>query len=244
VNWKRYSSRIEKSFESELQFVAMSDALSQTIYAGKRPNLIRIYDKLGEWRMQLRKIERQYRRFNTGLERLEMTDEQRYFGQLIPPSFKKYCELRGYEFAPGKILTRVERQIGGKVPREFATMGDLRYAHEIHPFTDLKIIPGTQFESYSAPPDGISIRDFLAMLGFERLKEQCGSMQMARQFVFKHANGNGKRIFDSLARCAPVTRPAITLEEIWRSYRASTMRQTSQPARESIYLTPTYEEPI
>ncbi len=49
VNRKQYSSRIEKSQEMELQFVGMGTAIAQTIYAGKRPNLIRIYDKLGEW---------------------------------------------------------------------------------------------------------------------------------------------------------------------------------------------------
>jgi len=40
VNRKQFSSRIEKSFESELQFVAMGSGVAQTIYAGKKAELV------------------------------------------------------------------------------------------------------------------------------------------------------------------------------------------------------------
>jgi len=240
VNRKRYSSRIEKSLESELQFVAMSDATAETLYAGKRPNILRIYDKFGELRVQLRKIEREYRRFNAGLERLEMTEEQRYFGQLIPPTFEHYCELHGYKFEIGKILTRVEHQIGGRIPREFATLRDLQYAHEVDPFTSLKIMPGVQFQSHSAPPSGVPIRDYLAALGLDHLEKDLGSRQLAHQFVYKHANGNGKRLIDSLARCVPAKQQPTTIEQVRESYRRSTLAQTSPSGENRVYLTPTY----
>jgi hypothetical protein len=47
------------------------------------------------------------------------------------------------------VLTRVERPIGGKVPPEFATVADLRDAHEIDPFTALQICPAHEGSSPS-----------------------------------------------------------------------------------------------
>jgi len=55
VDRKQFSSRIEKSYGKELQFIVMGSAVAQTIYAGKRPCLIRIYDKLAEWRGRMAK---------------------------------------------------------------------------------------------------------------------------------------------------------------------------------------------
>jgi hypothetical protein len=241
VSRKQFSSRIEKSFESELEYVAMGSAVAQTIYAGKRPNLFRIYDKLAEWRNGFRRILRDYRRFNELLERMEMTEEQRYFGQRCPPTFNEYCRRFGYDFEPGKILTRVERQIGGKVPPEFATLADLRRAHELDPFTALQVIPGTCSRIVEPPPEGVSVSNWLAAAGFEWVKEQLGSAQLARQFVLKYGNNNGRRILESLAKSAPKARANLNRDVIVESYRTSTRAQTSPEPNGPVYLTPTYE---
>src|SRR5665213_219444 len=95
VSRKQFSSRIAKSFEQEVQFVGMGTAQAQTLYAGKRPNLIRIYDKLAEWRLQLRKLEREARRSNALMEAMELTAEQKYYRALAPPEFKEFCRARG-----------------------------------------------------------------------------------------------------------------------------------------------------
>jgi hypothetical protein len=242
VNRKQFSSRIEKSFEQELQFVAMGSALAQTIYAGKRPHLFRIYDKLAEWRIQLRKLERDYNRFNRGMEGMDFSEEERYYAQRIAPTFREYCRRFGYEFHPGNSLTRVERQVGGpRVPPELSKFGALRYAHELNPFTALKIIPGERFQVLDSPPEDVSIRNWLAAIGFETLKEHLGSAQLARQIVLRHGNNNGRRILESLARCGPDTRDSVTLEQIQESYRVSTLAQTSPNELKQVYLTPTYE---
>ena len=242
VGRKQFSSRIEKSFESELQFVAMGSAMAQTIYAGKRPHMIRIYDKLAEWRIQLRKIERDYGRFNDRMKDLALSEEATYYGQRMAPTFRDYCRRFGYDFRPGKILTRVERQIGGsRIPLEFSTVAHLRYAHELNPFTALKIFPSKRTLVLEAPPSDVPIRNWLAAIGLETVKEHLGSAQLARQLVLKHGNNNGKRILESLDRCAPDTRDPATHEQIQESYRISTLAQTSRPAGERVYLTPTYE---
>jgi hypothetical protein len=73
VNRKQFSSRIEKSHEKELQFVGMGRAVAQTLYAGKRPCLIRIYNKLAEWRLEWRKREIECKRFTDRMAGLDMS---------------------------------------------------------------------------------------------------------------------------------------------------------------------------
>jgi hypothetical protein len=241
VNRKQFSSQIAKSHEQELEYVAMGSAVAQTMYAGKRPNLFRIYDKLAEWRIGWRKILRDYSRFNELLDGLEMSDDQRYYGQRCPPTFQEHCKQFGYHFQPSNTLTRVERQIGGKMPPEYATLADLRYAHELDPFTALQIIPGMCPRVVEPPREGASVYNWLAAAGFEWLKEQMGSAQMARQFVLKHGNNNGKRVLESLTKSAPQDRPTPSRDLLVESYRTSTRAQTSPEAKEPVYLTPTYE---
>ena len=227
VNRKQYSSHIEKSQEMELQFVGMGTAIAQTIYAGKRPNLLRIYDKLGEWSIQLRKVERDCKRFNQRLSEMSLTEEQRHFGCRIAPTFKEYCRSRGYDYFPGAILTRIERQIGGgRLPEGMQTLGDLRFAHEFDPFNQLRIGASGPIMDVNSVPDGVPMRNWLAAIGLNALVAQFGSLQLAHAFVLKHGNGNGRRILETLAESAPRNRQPLTLEGILDSYRRSTLLQT------------------
>jgi hypothetical protein len=73
------------------------------------------------------------------------------------------------------------------------------------------------------------------------VKEQFGSAQLARQFVLKHSNNNGKRVLDSLAKSAPKTSPVLDREQIVESYRASTLAQTVPSGSAGVHLSPTYE---
>jgi hypothetical protein len=223
VDRKRFSSRIEKSQETEVEFVAMANALAQTLYAGKRPNLVRIYNKLAEWYRNWLKMVRALRRFNAGLDAFDMTSEKKCAAYRVEPTFKDYCEAEGYELSEGSILTRVERQIGAdRVPDELATFGDLRRAYDFRPFEGLRIIESGPILQISAPPRDVPLGKLLAALGFEKLKEHFGSAQAATAFVMKFGNGNGKRILTSLADALPGDRPPVTLEEIQESFRKST----------------------
>jgi hypothetical protein len=228
VNRKQFSSRIEKSQELEVQFVGMGRAEAQTLYAGKRPNLIRIYNKLAEWRTQLKKQEMNCRRFNAGMKGLEMSPEQMHYGTRIPPTFAELCRAEGYEYQEGNILTRIERQIGGsRFPSELTTFNDLRFAHELTPFQGLRLVGREPIRQFESPPDGVPIRNWLAALGLEVLQQQLGSAQVAQATVLKHGKGNGRRILESLAECLPKRREALTMEEIQESFRKSTLLQTS-----------------
>lgn len=206
----------------------MGNAVAQTLYAGKRPNLICIYNKLAEWLMQLKKRERDCRRFNAGMAEMEMSPEQMHYGVRFPSTFEEFCMAEGYEYRDGNILTRIERQIGGsRFPPELATFNDLRFAHELIPFKDLRLISSEPIRQLETPPDGASMRNWLAALGLESLREQVGSLQVADSIVRKHGKGNGGRILESLADCLPKPREPLTMEEVQESFRKSTLLQTS-----------------
>jgi hypothetical protein len=228
VNRKQFSSRIEKSDELEVQFVGMGNAVAQTLYAGKRPNLIRIYNKLAEWFNQLKKQERDYRRFNAGMAGMEMSPEQLHYGARIPPTIEEFCMAEGYEYREGNILTRIERQIGGsRFPPELTTFNDLRFAHELAPFKELRLVGREPIRQLESPPDGVPIRNWLAALGLESLQQQLGSAQLAHSIVRKHGKGNGARVLQSIAECLPTRREPLTMEEVQESFRKSTLLQTS-----------------
>ena len=242
VNRKQFSSRIEKSHEKELQFVGMGSAEAQTLYAGKRPCLIRIYNKLAEWRMQWHKHEIECKRFNDRMEGLDMSEEQRYYGRLIPSTFAEYCKARGYQLHEDSVLTRIERQVGGnRVPPEYATLGDLRHAHNQQPFSGLQITCTESIQNIDTPPAGVPIRDWLAAIGLQAVKERLGTEQLARSLVHRHGKGNGKRILESLTESAPTKRQPLTMEEIQESFVRSTLLQTSPSDKGGVHLSPTYD---
>jgi hypothetical protein len=175
------------------------------------------------------------------MEGLEMSEEQRYYGQLGPPTFAEYCAVRGHQIHDGSVLTRIERQIGTRIPREYATLGDLRYAQDHYPFSGMHITCTEPILNIELPPAGVPLRDTLAAIGFETVKERLGSEQLAHSWVIKHGNGNGKRILESLADASPAIRQPLTMEEIQESFVRSTLVQTSPPNRKGVHLTPTYD---
>jgi hypothetical protein len=240
---KQFFSQIKKSAEQELQFVGMGTAVAQTIYAGKKPDFMRIYDKLAEWRKQQRKREIECNRFNRRMEDMEMSEEQRYYGRRIAPTFKEFCRARGYEYREGDVLTRIERQIGGdRIPPDLATLNHLRFAHEFeNPFKGFRLVGTDPILNVTTLPDGVPVRDWLAALGLNWLSDYFGSLQMAHSFVRRNSNGNGKRILESLEGCLAPSRQALTIEEVKASFKRSTLAQTSPPGCGDVHLSPTYE---
>jgi hypothetical protein len=241
--FKQFASRIEKAAESELEFIAMGTAQAQSLYAGRRPNCVRIYDKIAEWYRQWRKLLRQYERFNRGLRDFELSDEERYYAALHVPSFQEWCRREGFEHREGATLTRVERQIGGdRIPPQLQTVGDLKRAHEFNPFQTLQIVSGGPITSFDRPPDSASIRNWLAALGFQKLRDDFGNSQQAVSYVTKFGNGNGKRVLETLLPLLPEQRPAVTAAEILERYRHTTEKQILGSLTGEIYLGPTYDE--
>src|SRR5215469_9644621 len=94
----------------------------QTLYFGKRPNVIRIYDKVAEYKSQYAKL---------------LRDKE----DGAVPTFEEFCGLKETD-----VITRVERQMGGKIPEQFSTVEQLRTLDTYGPFDNLKIMVGGTFE--------------------------------------------------------------------------------------------------
>jgi hypothetical protein len=92
VQWFRETVRVEHkrhraAITGEPSYCEMGTGEIQTLYFGKRPNFIRIYDKLAEYRHQYRTL-------------------VRYLGKdVVPPSFESVYGISNQD----SILTRVDR---------------------------------------------------------------------------------------------------------------------------------------
>jgi hypothetical protein len=165
VQHKRFRAAVTgEPFYSE-----MGKGSIQTLYFGKRPNVIRIYDKRAEYEDQYRTL---VRKLGKGVE---------------PPSFESVFGIPN----PGPPLTRVERQIGGRVPVQIGTLRQLiEPGFEFRPFANLKIID-------HAPTPGIdsdmSFETLCTGLFLQNLGQTDG-MQAVSAFISKHSNGNATRV--------------------------------------------------
>lgn len=226
--YKRFASRIEKSKESELVFVEMGTADAQSLYAGRKPNCIRIHNKVAEWEKQWRKIMRDFDRFNAGLRNFELTKEQNYYGVRMAPDFQQFCRWEGFDYHDGDILTRVERQIGGdRFPEGLRTFADLRKLASFNPFEALQIF-GKHAAQPVPKPGGIPMRDFLAIKGLQQVVNEYGGMQPAVAFVQRYAKGNGKRLIDKFgAFLSSPDVPGITESAVFEAYRKTVTPQIS-----------------
>ena len=123
VQWFRETVQVEhKRFRSavtgEAFYSEMGCGKIQTLYFGKRPNLIRIYDKRAEFEHQYRTMIR------------KMGSEDAIPFETMFPSASKH-----------PVLTRVERQIGGRMPEEIDTLGKIfEPGFSFEPFAKLKIL--------------------------------------------------------------------------------------------------------
>jgi hypothetical protein len=159
------SKRWRAALTSDQFYGEMGNGDIQTLYFGKRPNLIRIYNKLAEYVEAHKKL---LRKLSKGCERPSLES-------IFPGS------------AQHSILTRVERQIGGRIPAQIHTLRDVfENGCDFAPFANLKIIdhtsgrqriPGTTFETHCTG---------LFLCG---LAENDG-MQAVEAFIKKHSNGN------------------------------------------------------
>jgi hypothetical protein len=216
VKGKRWTREVGKYGDDLWQ--RMGSYGIQTVYEGRPPNMIRVYDKPAETR-QL--YEKRYRR-----ALLEAKKKAR--GGPIRLDFPDY--ETEYPYPDGCVVTRVERQMAaGRVPEVLATFGDLRNSLSIHPFEKLQLMEGaSEFpkrEDYR--PDvwrrGLELREV-------RLEQGCSLM---RRWLNKKSKGNASRI---LRTCGDIVfaqteeeqedfNGSITTQDIFDSYCESTARQ-------------------
>jgi hypothetical protein len=174
----------------------------ETIRAGKRPNVIRIYNKIAEWLVQF-----------GAMQKKRSKDSE-------PLKFEKEFGYRS-----DSILTRVERQIGGgRVPEELATFGCLiRNAANFDPFSSLRLVDCNSARlPTSAEWPGI---EYYTGLGLHAEARRLG-MHNFRKELNKVTKGNAGRTLDRYSPFIPnSTGGGLSLEAIRESYHCSVKEQ-------------------
>jgi hypothetical protein len=170
LQWFRETVRVEnKRFRAAMTgerfYSEMGTGEIQTLYFGKRPNLIRIYNKQAERLKEHRELQRSIERSGN-----------------VAPTFESM-----FNSPSDAILTRVERQIGGRIPETIATLGRVIEAGiEYRPFAKLKIL------EHAAMPETdskLSFETYCTGMYLRHIAENDG-MQALGTFISKHSKGN------------------------------------------------------
>ncbi len=133
----------------------MGNVELQTAYYGRRPNCIRVYDKVAEWR-------KEYAARKRGAGETEFPALEAIYGW--PES--------------GRILTRVERQIGGgRVPAAIRRLGAMpKVLPSFNPFAAVELTP----DGNAALPDPVARRRRPHPRGLRRNRSLAGRRRAAR----------------------------------------------------------------
>jgi hypothetical protein len=192
VEYKQFLCAHAKLVDAEIS--EMGKKIYQTLYFGKRPSCVRIYDKTAErvahyelWKKrEIRAAKRSW------LERVaHQPDADRE--ALLLPEFPSVTEWLSQELPEIKsdltvrvqegllpesslpeqkvlrfpVVTRVENQFGGRVPESLQTLSDMRRnVLDFNPFARMKIVAGNQV------PPGLFDRDSSGAYRF-RVSEWC-----------------------------------------------------------------------
>lgn len=196
VRFKRFLSQL-----GVIDSIVMGNREIQTLYFGKRPNLIRIYDKLEEHRVQYRRI-------------LRSTSSES-----TPPSFEERFGMPEF----GHILTRVERQMGGgRIPVELETVAHLRDCAAFNPFESVEFITGGTPEPH---PNDYSFMEYSTGMHLRHLAETQG-MQAAMSYITRHSKRNKKWALKKFRDFLPVpSNDDLNSQRLFELYQRSIASQ-------------------
>ncbi len=184
-----------------LKYQRVGKAGIQTISAGKRPNIVRIYDKVAEYKDQLQKLQRKRSR---DAEELTLMHE---FG-----------------IAEDATITRVERQFGGgRIPAKIDCFGLLPRLLDFNPFASVEILNGTGSKIPTIPKIGLDA--WLTGTRLSQLHREMGEQQF-RRWLNANSTGNGARYRKKYeAFLNPELDRTITAQTIFETYRESVAKQ-------------------
>jgi hypothetical protein len=196
VKFKRTGRNIGDS-----KWQAISNRSIETLTAGKRPNFVRVYDKVQERLQDYRKSQRRSKG---------------------TPLTKSFEELNG--FPETAIVTRVERQHKSRgVPRLLATFGDLHKAADYNPFTTLEITDAVAPDDLLLRDD-LSARQYLEGIGAVTLQQKWGLQTFARWHNAK-SNGNFARFKRDRPYLFATVESGKMQDRLFNEYRTSTTQQ-------------------
>jgi hypothetical protein len=185
----------------EAKFSLIGKAGIQTIAAGKRPNMVRIYDKVAEYREQLKRLNRK-----RGYDAEELTLKSE-FG-----------------ISDQATITRVERQFGGgRIPQQIDAFGKLANLPAFDPFTNLEIVNGTAASVPTRNECGFD--EWIKGMFLRERQEEMGRQQFNR-WLNVESSGNGTRYRKKYgAFLDPSFDDRLTVDTLFAAYRESVTKR-------------------
>lgn len=183
----------------KIQYRLIGRGEIETVQAGNRPNLYRIYNKTRECQFQ-------FSRMQKGSNR-----------DADPIDFEQAFGLKETD-----VITRVERQCGGRgIPSEISTFADLHKLAEFDPFTALEIT-SSQTAVLPSPEDFPGL-NYYTGLGLHCESQRIG-MHGLRKQLNKQTRWNAARTLRDYSAFFP-SAVSISTPDIVRAYRESTAAQ-------------------
>lgn len=249
MEWQFGTITAQESDGKTVDFMQVSASKLTGIQLGSRPNPVRVYDKTAETKFRYeqakRRADREAAAFlannvqGIGEVPTDNTDVNRGFRKRLKAAACRMYPFPSFEDWSGlwewQVLTRVERQMQGKIPLVVSTVRALRdNATLFNPFENLRFAaPGAEL--------GVSEDDYSGFDWFVGLKmwEALQSGELTYQQMHKLFNrgrhgrrsGNANRIFDKFApfvrRGSIGSDGAIDISpvELFERYRESVTRQ-------------------
>jgi len=225
----------------EFEYSEMGKKVYQTLYFGKRPACVRIYDKIAERTAHYELWKRREIRtaVKDGYEPPEFPTVQEWLSVEMPQTRARFQQL---DLIPGTspaeqtalrfpVITRVENQLGGRVPEALGTIsGVQKNVRDFNPFSRLKIVSGRTVPPglYDRDVDGsyrFSVPQWCFYMYVREHWNTEGASQM-RQML--NRDRNGKLYLKRMREFLPVSEnpdEGIAELELYERYRDSVSRQ-------------------
>jgi hypothetical protein len=218
----------------------MGKKVYQTLYFGKRPSCVRIYDKVAERVAQFELIKRRTnglakKEYAEYLNTLKVGDHDFFQWPQLPVMDDWLSrELPRSKAASGSsfpVVTRVENQFGGRVPDNLHTMGEMRKnVRDFNPFEHMKlvqgyVIPPGLFEKVSLPWGGDKYRFRVCeWMAYMYVRDNWKTLGAAQMWSMLNRDRNGKLYMKKMKDFLPVEddgSPGISQPELYDCYRDS-----------------------
>lgn len=248
----------------ELDETEMGKRIWQTLYFGKKPSCIRIYDKVAErvaayelWkRRELREARRAWKaevdsEIRGGIEKVghlllpQFPSVQEWLSKELPAStLELENEPDQLDLLPGTspplqnllhfpVVTRVENQLGGRVPAQLYNIAELRKnVRDFNPFSQMRVIGGRGippglFDRDEHKRHRFSVKDWGCYMFFAQLWKEQGAQAT---WPMMNRDRNGPKYLRTMREQGflPLLEddgPGISETELFDQYRTSVSRQ-------------------
>ena len=253
VQYKQFICAVAKP--QEFEYTEMGKKVFQTLYFGKRPSCVRIYDKVAErlahYRLLKRRalreakkiwMERNERRLPADREPFGMPTfigEQEWLaGQLplvreplgIQPDLLPDVSLPVQQDLGIPVVTRVENQFGGRVPELLQTLGQMRQnVLDFNPFERMKLVNGNVIPPgpFDTDESGNYRHRPLFYLASMHVREHWKDHGQ-EMWAILNRDHHGKKLLEQMREFLPCESDGshgISAPELYDRYRDSTLRQ-------------------